>query len=639
MEKITPIKVRDYRISDGFWSNYQKLVTEVVIPYQQDILYDRVEGAEKSHAIENFRIAAGAAEGEFYGQVFQDSDVAKWIEAAAYSIMLHADKKLESDIDEVIDVIERAQQPDGYIDTYFIIKEPEHRWQNLQEGHELYCTGHMLEAAIAYYEATGKDKLLNVMKRMIDHIIDRFGKDKIRGIPGHPEIELALMRLYSLTKDKKYMELAEYFIDERGTEPNFFVEERKKRDWTIWNSDPFEATYTQNYAPVREQKDAVGHAVRAVYLYAGMADIAAFGDESLKKACEELWQSITQRRMYVTGAIGSAAVGEAFTADYDLPNDTAYAETCAAIGLIFFAHRMLQLTPNSKYGDTMERALYNCVLAGMQLDGKRFFYVNPLEVNPEYDGKITGYKHVLPERPKWFGCACCPPNVARLITSLGQYCWTESEDTIYSHLFIGGTADFETTKGCKVKVETGFPYDGKVAYRVIPKSGKTKVRLAIRIPDWSKNTCIFFNGEKIDINSTIEDGYAYIEKCFDKNDLLELCLDMTPHKVYANTAVREDIGCAAIQRGPLVYCFEGIDNDQDLNRLRIARNANITEKFEKNLLNGIAILKVSGYKMTSLNGLYSNQRPSAQSYELTAMPYYTWGNRGLNQMKVWLAEE
>lgn len=642
MKKSNAIRIQNFTIKDDFWSAYRDLVRQEVLPYQHAMLEDQIPGAEKSHAIDNFRIAAGIKEGEFYGWVFQDSDLAKWIEACAYSLASTPDEKLASTVDGVIDIIEKAQMEDGYLNTYFTCKAPELRWTNLQEAHELYCAGHMIEAAVAYYEATGKDKLLQVMLKMADHIDERFGKDKHRGFPGHPEIELALMKLYRLTGNDRYRRLCEYFIDERGTEPNFYEEEKEKRGWTVWNSDAKDREYTQNQAPVREQNEATGHSVRAVYLYTAMADLAAeLEDDGLKMACRKLWDSITGRRMYITGGIGSTVLGEAFTKDYDLPNDTAYCETCASIGLIFFAQKMIELSPMGEYADVMERALYNTVLAGMSLNGRNFFYVNPLEVTPGISGQAQTMRHVLPERPKWYGCACCPPNVARLITSLEKYAWSENSTTIFSNLYIGGETDFSATKGCKVITEAKYPFDGVIRYRVIPDEASVKVTLAIRIPAWSNQirTHLTLNGSRLNLAAITKNGYAYIEKYFIADEIIELKLDMTPYTIYSDTRVRHNSGCTAIQCGPLIYCFEGADNGGDVHSLKVARNMNITTGKRIPELNDVKTLSVPGYRMISEPGLYSNVRPTAKPCTLTAVPYYTWGNRGLNQMRVWLPEE
>jgi DUF1680 family protein len=643
MKETRAINCKDFKLKDSFWSFYRKLVREEVLPYQHAMLEDKIPDAEKSHAVENFRIAAGVKEGEFYGMVFQDSDLAKWIEACAFSLMNSPDSYLEKTVDEIIELIEKAQTKDGYLNTYFTVKALADRWTNLQEGHELYCAGHMIEAAVAYYYATGKDKFLKVMTRVADHIDGRFGKGKVRGFAGHPEIELALMKLYRVTGVERYLKLCEYFINERGTKPNYFEEEQEHREWSVWNSDSRDTCYTQNHAPVREQKDAVGHSVRAVYLYTGMADLAGeIGDKELKAACERLWDSITQRRMYLTGGIGSTFHGEAFTQDYDLPNDTAYAETCASIGLIFFAQKMLELSPKGEYADVMERALYNTVLAGMSLDGKRFFYVNPLEITPGISGVAATHKHVLPERPKWFGCACCPPNVARMISSLEQYTWSENDNTIFSHLYIGGEADFTKSKGFKIITETNYPYEGSIKYKVIPGKEETRISLAIRIPAWSdlSKTRLLRNNIKLDLASLMKDGYAYLDGTFTSEDEIILLLDMTPYRNYTSTLVHNNEDCVALQYGPLVYCFEGSDNDSDVHSLRMAKDSEITVS-DRNpgLLGGVRTLSVSGYKMHSEDALYSHSRPVAKPFGLTAVPYYTWGNRGLNQMRVWMPEE
>ena len=361
-----------YQVDDLFFSRLMDTARTKVIPYQWEALNDRIPDAEKSHAVANFKIAAGLEKGEFAGCVFQDSDLAKWIEAAAYSLMWHKDEKLEKELDDIIDVIEKAQMPDGYLDTYYIIGDPEKRWTNLKDNHELYCAGHFLEAAVAYYQATGKRKLLDVLLRLVDHIDARFGPEegKLKGYPGHEVIEMALVKLYEITGEEKHLKLAQYFIDQRGQSPLYFKEETERNgNGFYWKNSYFQYQYYQAGKPVREQTEAVGHAVRAGYLYSGMAAVArAAQDESLLEACHRMWDSIVNRRMYITGQIGSADYGEAFTFDYDLPNDTAYAETCAGLSLVFFAQRMLQIEQKGEYADVMERALYNGTISGMSLD-------------------------------------------------------------------------------------------------------------------------------------------------------------------------------------------------------------------------------------------------------------------------------
>ncbi len=483
------LPLKNVRIQDAFWSEYIRLVRDVVVPYQWEALNDRVPDAEPSHAIRNFKIAAGEAEGEFYGMVFQDSDVAKWLEAVGYLLETEADSELERVADNVIDLIARAQQQDGYLNTYYTVKEPDRRWTNLAECHELYSAGHMIEAAVAYYRATGKSKILEVACGIADNIDSVFGDEagKLRGYDGHQEIELALVKLYHVTGRERYLQLSKYFLDERGQQPpHFYDVEWEKRGKTHHWPDTMmveEKDYSQAHLPVREQDKAEGHAVRLVYMCAGMADVAAeTGDRELLEACRKLWKNIVSRRMYITGGIGSMARGEAFSLDYDLPNDTVYAETCASIGLIFFAQRMLQLEPKSEYADTMERALYNTVISGMSRDGKHFFYVNPLEVYPEACGKNKNYDHIKPVRQGWYGCACCPPNVARLLASLGQYIYTVQDKTVYTHLYVGGQAELVVGgKSIQLEQQTNYPWDGAVRFELTMDEA-AQFTLALRIP-------------------------------------------------------------------------------------------------------------------------------------------------------------
>lgn len=632
---VQAVKLKDSVINDGFWTEKLRLITDTVIPYQEKILNDEVPGAEKSHAIANFRIAAGLEEGEFYGMVFQDSDVAKWLEGVAYSLTVKLDAALEQRADEIIDIIARAQQRDGYLNTYFTIKAPERRYQNLHECHELYCAGHMMEAAAAYYEATGKDKLLKVMEAMADNIASRFGPDRGSGVPGHQEVEIGLMRLYHATGKTKYRDLAQFFIDSRGKDPDWFVKEKQKRDWTRSGMDPADTRYNQSFAPVREQKTAEGHAVRAVYMYTAMADLAAeTGDEALFAACERLWNNITEKRMYVTGGIGSTGAWEGFTIDYDLPNDTAYAETCASIGFVFFNKQMLDMTLDGKYADIIELELYNGILSGMQLDGKRFFYVNPLDVNPGVSGELFGYTDVLPERPRWYACACCPPNVVRMIASLGRYVWSENQAGIFSNLFIGGDVELEKAA---VHTETAYPWEGSVRYTVVPKT-EAPFSFAVRIPGYVKEFAVSVNGQSAEYR--LEKGFCYLERSWSSGDVVELSFEMPVRRIYANPAVRAGAGCAALKRGPIVYCFEGVDNGEPLQALRLTRDSQFTPQAAVGQpLEGIMILKGTGLRAVASDSLYSETPPEEVPVPLTAIPYYAWANRGLNQMRVWMLEK
>ena len=637
MKKQIQLDVKNYKSREGFVYRYQKLIKDTVVPYQYAVLNDAVEGVAKSHVIANFENAAKAVKGEdvgdgFYGMVFQDSDAGKWIEAAAYSLVLFPDEKLEKEVDELIEKIEAAQDTDGYLNTYFTIKDKDKRWTNLLEGHELYCSGHMMEAAVAYYEATGKDKLLKVMQKNAAHIYNHFITEGHEGYPGHPEVELALLRMYHTTGDKVCLDLAKHFIDVRGVDNKFYEKEAQKRNWKVWGNNPKNHDYQQSGKPVREQKDATGHSVRAVYLFTGMADLAAVTeDEELKQACKRLWESITERRMYVTGGIGSTVEGEAFTVDYDLPNETAYAETCASIALMFFASKMLEMEMDSKYANVMERAFYNTVLAGMQLDGKRFFYVNPLEILPGISGVIHTHRHDLPERPGWYACACCPPNAARLIASFGKYAYSENADTSFVHLYADGEVSFDN--GMKLKCETEYPYDFTVTYQV-EKGGK---ELAFRIPDWSSSYSVTKNGEEM--QGELVKGYLYLTDVQD-GDVITLKLDDTVKRIYTSTKVAENTGAVTLQRGPLVYCVEGVDNEGDVLSLMLKEDGEIkTSEFLKDELMGCVKLQAEGYRVVSADTLYSMTKPEKKECMITAVPYYTWGNRGINQMRVWLPEK
>lgn len=620
-------------MSEGFIGKYQKLVRDTVIPYQYAVLNDKADGAEKSHVVQNFINAGKALCGEdagdgFYGMVFQDSDAGKWIEAAAYSLHNFPDPELEKNVDELIEIIAAAQDEDGYLNTYFTIKDKDKRWTNLLEAHELYCAGHMMEAACAYYEAVGKRRLLDVMLKNTEHIYKIFIEDGHGGFPGHPEVELALMKMYRLTGNEKCLALAKHFINTRGTDPDYYKRERAGRDWTVWGNNAEDNDYQQSGVPLRKAERATGHAVRAVYLYTGMADLAAETDDTeLYTACKRLWESITKRQIYITGGIGSTVIGEAFSVDHDLPSDTAYAETCASIGLMFFASRMLENEVRGEYADVMEQAFYNTVLAGMQLDGKRFFYVNPLEVIPGISGVSPTHRHDLPQRPGWYACACCPPNVARLISSFGKYAYGESSDTAYCHLFAAGKVSFEN--GMSLVCETEYPYGFTVKYKV---SGSG--RLAVRIPHWSGKFSLDVNGNAS--SNLPENGYIYLS--VSDGDEVILTLDDSPRFVYASGKIPRLSGMAAVCRGPLVYCFEGIDNGGDVLSLRLDTGKEIIAESSPDLLGGTVRLSVPALKISQTDSLYTSQKPFSTPCEAAAVPYYTWGNRGENQMRVWIPD-
>lgn len=631
MKKQNQISEKSYKAS-GFIGCYQKLVTETVIPWQEKILWDEAPDTEKSHAIANFINAGRALRGEdvgdgFYGMVFQDSDVAKWIESASFSLMNNPDPKLEAELDKVIGYIADAQDKDGYLNTYFTIKDQDKRWTNLHEAHELYVAGHMIEAACAHFEATGKRTLLDVMQKNTECIYDHFITKNNPGVPGHPEIELALMKLYRITGDKKALELCAHFLNERGQDTEIYIREADNRTWSVWGSNPRDAgdlEYRQCDKPLRELTQATGHAVRAVYLYAGMADYASeTGDKELLSACERLWKNIVERKMYVTGGIGSTVLGEAFTVDYDLPPDTAYAETCASVGLMFFASRMLENELKGEYADVMERAFYNTVLAGMQLDGKRFFYVNPLEVNPGISGVAATHKHDLPVRPKWYQCACCPPNVARLIESFGKYAYGENESASFCHMIASGKVDF--ANGITLECETNYPHEMNVKYKAAGEG-----RLAIHIPGWSKEFAVVVNGESV--VPELKDGYIYID--INGTSVIEIKFDDAPHFVYASNKIPRAAGMVSLRRGPLVYCFEGVDNGS-VKTLLIDRNtAPVVSLFSNDLQANT--LSVKAMREEESDELYSDVPPAVTECEATAVPYYTWGNRGETEMRVWM---
>ncbi len=635
------INLNNIRIKDGFWDKYTNLVTKEIIPYQWEVLNDREPTAEKSHCIENFKIAAGDSEGEFYGFVFQDTDLAKWLEAVAYSLSYEDNKSLMETADSAIDLIERAQRPDGYLDTYFIIKEPDGKFTNLREGHELYTAGHMMEAAVAYYKVTGKDRFLKVMKKNADLICDVFHREEYKNaVPGHQEIEIGLIKLYHVTGEKKYLEMAKDFIDRRGNEPNYLVHEHEKDNWTdvFHIKEPFFPEYSQCDEPVRQQRTARGHAVRAVYMYSAMADLAyEYQDKELLRSCELLYDDIVKRQMYITGGIGASGIYERFTVDYDLPNDRNYSESCASIGLALFCRRMAQITHEEKYVETMETALYNTVLAGIAMDGKSFFYVNPLEVWPDNCLEYTSMSHVKPVRQKWFGCACCPPNIARTLASLGEYvCFTE-EDKVWLNLLIG--CEFEAEfGGSKVsfKVSTRMPFYGSLEIEV-SNPGKADGTLCLRVPSYAKNARISLDGDIL--YDDPDTGYVEIRISASRHEI-SYTFDMPAHFVYADPKVRADIGKTAVKKGPLVYAAEEIDNGEKLPAFAVDTTTELREHYEDDLLGGTMVIEVSGERILydDADDLYRIIRPQKEQAVRKLIPYCMWDNRKPGEMQVWMRE-
>lgn len=642
-----PVRMKDVRVADSFWSAYIDLVKDVVVPYQWQALNDQIPEAEPSRAIRNFQIAAGEAEGEFYGMVFQDSDVYKWLEAVSYLLETNPDPEREHIADGVVELIAKAQREDGYLNTYYTLKEPGQEWTNLCECHELYCAGHLLEGAVAYYRATGKERILQVACRFADHIDSVFGSEpgKIKGYDGHQEIELALMKLYHCTGETRYMELSRFFLEERGKEPAFFQEEYEKRGRTRhWPAVDMIADryYNQTHKPVYEQASAEGHAVRLVYMAAGMADVAAAtNDKEMLAACKRLWRNMVSKRMYVTGGIGSMAHGEAFSLDYDLPNDTVYAETCASIGLIFFAHRMLQIEPDREYADVMERALYNTVIAGMAMDGKHFFYVNPLEVQPDACGRNHIYDHVKPVRQGWFGCACCPPNIARLLASLGEYIYSTRESTVYVHLYIGGNAHIKLPEqNIVLRQASEFPWNGLVTFQVELEQSAS-FTMAFRWPEWCDGMEIRVNGRTIAANTAREEGYIHVEREWMQGDSVQLIFNMPILLQRGHPMVRATIGKAAVQRGPLVYCLEEADNGKHLHQITLNARAQPEIRFVSELLGGIQVIRCEAERVVddgwSEHDLYKpGGLLKTQMTEAVFIPYYAWANRGAGEMAVWV---
>ena len=621
---LASIPLKDIQIQDRFWKERLDLVRKEIIPYQWEAMNDRVPNAEPSHCIENYRIAAGQAQGSFYGEVFQDSDLA----AVAYVLSFQPDPKLEKLADEAIELVCAAQQPDGYLNTFFTIKEPDQRWRNLREGHELYCAGHMMEAAVAYFEATGKRRLLDAMMRLADLICNTFGPEegKIHAYPGHEEVELALFRMYRATGVRRYLELSAYFINCRGTGENYFRNENDRPGYLpIWGSmdTNSDMSYYQAHQPVREQKQAAGHAVRAMYLYSAMADLAGeLKDEGLLNACKTLWNDVTERQMYVTGGVGASGILERFTTDYDLSNEMAYAESCASIGLMLFGLRMNRVTRQAQYFDPVERALYNTVLASVALDGKSFFYVNPLEVWPKACMPYTSKEHVKPVRQPWFSCACCPPNVARTFASLGQYIWAQDSQRVYLNLFISSTV--KAKNGAILKLETEFPMGN-----VLKITSDQVLELAVRIPGYGKNF-------RANVSYRKENGYGVFE--LEAGKELEIQFDAPACFIRANPEVRACSGKVCIQRGPVVYCLEEIDNGSNLSALSVDTAVSPGER-ESDIPGGLMIT-ASGKRRRAWTDdkLYGEIPSQYEETVLQAVPYAFWGNREKGEMTVWIRE-
>lgn len=644
------------KVNDKFWERYFKLIRDEMIPYQWNVLHDQENitidkerddeniPSEKSHAIQNLKIAAGLAEGDHYGWLFQDSDVYKWLEAASNSYAIHPDEKLLSMMDEVISLIEAAQDEDGYISTYYQINNPKLKFRRLFESHELYCAGHLIEAAVAHYKATGSERLITVSNQFVQCIKNHFGDEegKINGADGHQEIELALVKLYEVTKDESLLELSAYFLEVRGQDPDFYKKQLEENIENGLSQGPIPTInneYHQSHKPVMEQEEAVGHAVRLVYMAAAMADVAYYlNNEKMYEACKKIWKNIVTKRMYITGGIGSTVHGEAFTYDYDLPNDTMYCETCASIGMMFFAKNMLKHETDASYSDILERCLYNTVISGVALDGKHFFYVNPLEVQPEACQKDPGKSHVKATRPSWFGCACCPPNIARTLTSLDQYIYSSNEDSVFAHLFMDNEGEINLDKGTvAIRQETTMPYSGNVRF-YLELDNINKMRLGIRIPSWAEDFQIIKDGKEVE--GKLDRGYLYLE-ISKRQTVIDVHFEMKAIQWASHPLVRGNQGKVALQRGPFVYCLEEEDNGENLH-LNSITNQQVTEKpVEDSALGDIVLLETIGQKEKITKEwnerLYQKYATKeVEQTQLTFIPYYTWANRSSGQMQVWV---
>jgi DUF1680 family protein len=646
IRKITPVPLQRVSVDGGFWKRLQETNRNSTLPIQH-------EQCSTTGRLAAFKLDWKPGDPN-QPHRFWDSDIAKWIEAAAYSLTTHPDAELERKVDEAISWIADAQQEDGYLNIFYTVVEPEKRWSHLEESHELYCAGHLIEAAVAYYDATGKHQLLDVMCIYTDYIDSVFGPEegKIHGYDGHPEIELALIKLYRTTGEPRYLKLCQYFVDERGRQPHFYDQEASSNDTKPTNRGYIPYDYYQAHLPVRDQETVEGHSVRAVYLYSGMADLAVeTNDDSLRKACEQLWNHMVEKRMYITGGIGSIDQQERFTYDYDLPNDTAYAETCASIGLIFWAHRMALLSGEGRYMDELERALYNGTISGVSADGSQFFYANHLEVLPaahHYNTLKFNKTAVAPTRQEWFGCACCPPNIARMIASLGHYMYAEGEGQAVVHLYGEGTADLNIgSQSVQLKQHTSYPWDDKISIEVTPEQA-AEFTVSLRIPAWCCRAQLKVNGEQVEIAALLDKGYARLNRLWTPGDRIELTLEMPVEAIESHPEVRENASRIALQRGPVVYCLEETDNGSNLRDIAISLNELPQARYDASLLGGITVLEGSGYR--SQIGDWKDQlyrradtrqdvQQSKERIRIRAVPYYIWGNRNPGEMLVWIARQ
>lgn len=618
LQKVYPVNFSEVTITDAFWK--PRLQTVATATIDACVNYTQ----NKTGRIRNFEKAAKRS-GKHEGIYFDDSDVYKAIEAIAYALKNHPDAKLENNTDEWIDKIAAAQLPDGYLNTYYELTDINKRWTDM-EKHEDYCAGHLIEAGIAYYNTTGKNKLLNTAIRFADHIDSVFRQQNRPWVSGHQEIELALMKLYHLTKNKKYLELSDWFLQQRGKGYG------KGVIWDQWK-DP---DYCQDGLPVKDQRKITGHAVRAMYLYTGAADVAAVtNDAGYITAMDSIWQDVVYRHMYITGGIGAQGKNEGFGQPYDLPNESAYCETCASVGMVFWNQRMNNLSGDAKYIDVLERSLYNGALDGLSLSGDRFFYGNPLASGGGY------------QRSEWFGTACCPSNIARLVSSVGNYIYATSANAIWVNLFAGSNTVIPLGKNkVGIAMETGYPWKGNVQLTVSP-SKKSTFELRLRVPGWltvpapgnlyhyadqqNGQPVIMVNGEKAEY--AMDNGYAVIKRSWKKGDMVTMELPMKVHSIVSNSEVKQNAGRVALQYGPLLYCIEGEKNGLKAGNVILPGNTTFETAYEPALLGGVNVLRFDAPVVTIGNDGLS---VSTLTQKITAIPYYTWNNRGANDMQVWL---
>lgn len=622
-KKFEPVGFAQVTVNDNFWKPAMEKVATATLPaciLQTEVKTPRIKNFEKVA-----RNKGEAHEGIFY----DDSDVYKALEAIAYSLKNYPDATLEKKADEWIDKVAAAQLPDGYLNTWYTLKGLDQRWTDMSM-HEDYNGGHLIEAAVAYYNATGKRKLLDVAIRFANHFDNTFGQGKKNWVTGHQELELALVKLYKTTNDKKYLDLAHWLLEERGHKL------AKGYTWTDWK----DTAYAQDVVPVKMQKEITGHAVRAMYMYTGAADVAALtGDEGYMTAMNNVWEDVVYRNMYLTGGIGSSGSNEGFSNDYDLPNEQAYCETCASVGMVFWNQRMNTLTGDSKFIDVLERSLYNAARDGLSLSGDHFFYGNPLASNGRHF------------RREWFGTACCPANIARLVASLGDYIYGVNDKAVWVNLFVGSSTKIKIGKNeVPLMMETNYPWDGTVKLTAQPTS-PTKFAIHIRIPGWAQGQAtpgdLYVFEDKTPASFTIsvnekpaqyimDKGYAVIDREWKKGDKVELNLPMEVKRVKARTELKQDEDRVALQRGPIVYCVEGADNNNKAWNMFMPDKPNFQTSFQKDLLGGVMTIQ---FQAPTVQLSTDGKSVSTEVKTVTAIPYFSWCNRGQNQMQVWLPQK